>query len=1076
MRNIRGSGGSSSSSSRKPIETPDSLHSTAYARVIDAISEGPILGLVNGLQSVFLDGTPLANSDDSLNFKNVQVDFREGTFEQEHIPGFPAVENEIGVSTELVYDTPWVRAITNTDLSAVSIRLSVPALSKADTSNGDILGHTVAYAIDLKTGLDDYVEVLKGSFTGKTTTKYERGHRIDLPASETGWTIRVRRLTPQANSVSIADVTLVESYTEIIDGKFRYPNTALCGIALDAEQFRSVPTRAFDCYGRILRVPSNYNAETREYTGIWDGTFQLAYTNNPAWVYYDLALHYRYGLGHLITDAMINKWALYDIARYCDELVPDGKGGMEPRFMCDVYLQSRAPAFKVMADIATVFRGISYWGSGEINAIADKPEDPVYIYNNANVIEGRFSYQGSGRKTRFTAALVSWNDLNDFGRAKIEPVYDEEGIVRFGYRETMVVAFGCSSQSQAHRVGKWILATSRYETQLVSFSVGLEGVVAAPGKIAMIADAHRAGARIGGRVRASTLSVVTVDAAGDAEIGDTINLILPDGAYETREIAAIAGRDITLDSPLPVLPVIGAVWMIQRVTREGQRVRLLSVKKSDKDPTIYDIIAIQHNESKFDFVENGEPIVVPDITDLPPRVQLPPTGIVVSHRFVATFTNVTTVVTVDWEPIEGAVAYEVSYRMNYGPWSSSQQVPDSIIDFSGLPKGRFEARVNAINSQSLRSVPIRSEPYEVPIAPDRSELPAVELVIVGGVVTVDCTYDYFRLKYLNENATVQFINVPLTKTIIIEVWPAGEFSLTMPSSVAPISGIPYVPTPVLGAMDVLGLTTINTGALWSMAVQQPTDGGGGVLGVSIAPDPAFATVETDGVTPQQPSVMVTATIVGGTAPHTATWTRSDGGGTANFLIDDPSSLTPTFSIASGTSEFNAATQTWTVQIEDDNGVVSSDNVAVTLERTSSASTGVTGSFDGVSINKPALAFAPAEAQATVRFTVRRDGTWRVQRQNPLQTPNSGTWTTGGSTVGDSFKVKFTGTGTGGFVNNGAVAVQTINTDRTYEVVVTQSFPGANSASYSLLVEIFEADGVTLAASGTVSLDASAEQA
>lgn len=321
---------------RPSVEAPDSLQSTAYARILDLVSEGEIVGLKNDKRSVFLDETPLANADGSLNFSGVTLDTRNGSQDQTHIPGFPAVENESPVSVELRSDQPWTKSYSNLQLSAVRVRLAVTRLSQTNTSNGDTNGYTVQYAIDLSTDGGAFVQVLAAAFSGKTTTKYERSHRVDLPPAKSGWTLRVRRITPNSTSGAIADTTTVESSTEVIDAKLRYPGSALIGLQFDAAQFQSIPSRSFELRGRIIKVPSNYDPQTRVYSGVWDGTFKSAWTDNPAWIYYDLLLHQRYGLGHLLNAGQVDKWELYRIGQYCDQPVSDGKGGTEPRFTCNL--------------------------------------------------------------------------------------------------------------------------------------------------------------------------------------------------------------------------------------------------------------------------------------------------------------------------------------------------------------------------------------------------------------------------------------------------------------------------------------------------------------------------------------------------------------------------------------------------------------------------------------------------------------------------------------------------------------------------------------------------------------------
>jgi predicted phage tail protein len=499
-------------------EAPNSLHSTALARIVDVVSEGQILGFAHGtagcLQDIYLDGTPVANADGSLNFKNVVIDSRLGTQTQSAMAGFPSVQNEIGVGLELKSTAPWVQAINDLTLTSLRIRLGIPSLSKDDTTTGDIVGYRIDYAIDLATDGGAYVTKITSSFDGHATGEYERAHTISLPTATSGWTVRVRRLTANANLATIADTTTIQSYTEIVDSVYRYPNTALIGIVIDAEQFSSIPTRAYDLYGRVIKVPTNYNPLTRVYTGVWDGTFKIAWTDNPAWVFYDLILNTRYGLGNYVTASQVNKWGLYTIAQYCDGLVPDGNGGMEPRFTCAVYLQQQASAYQVLSDLASVFRGIAYWAGGVINASADMPTDPTMVYSDANVVNGEFNYQGTSKDTRYTAALVSYIDDNDFGQQKVEYVEypDQKVIDRYGIQETQVTAMWCKSQGQARRFGLWILYTSVLDSELVTFGAGLDTAPVMPGHVAKILDSARAGKRRAGRVVSATTTSVVVDA------------------------------------------------------------------------------------------------------------------------------------------------------------------------------------------------------------------------------------------------------------------------------------------------------------------------------------------------------------------------------------------------------------------------------------------------------------------------------------------------------------------------------------------------------------------------------------
>lgn len=695
---------------RPSVEAPDSLQSTAYARILDLVSEGEIVGLKNDKRSVFLDETPLANADGSLNFSGVTLDTRNGSQDQSHIPGFPAVENESPVSIELRSDQPWTKSYSNLQLSAVRIRLAVTRLSQTNTSNGDTNGYTVQYAIDLSTDGGAFTEVLAAAFSGKTTTKYERSHRVDLPPAKVGWALRVRRITPNSTSGAIADTTTVESSTEVIDAKLRYPGSALIGLQFDAAQFQSIPSRSFELRGRIIKVPSNYDPQTRVYSGVWDGTFKSAWTDNPAWIYYDLLLHQRYGLGHLLNAGQVDKWELYRIGQYCDQPVSDGKGGTEPRFTCNLYLSVRADALKVLQDLATTFRGMSYWGAGSVMAVADMPEDPVYTYSNANVIGGQFIYGGSAKKTRYTVALVSWNDPTDFYRQKVQYVDDAEGIARYGIQQTEISATGCTSQAQAQRIGKWALLTNRLETESVTFSVGLDGTLARPGQIIRVADNDRAGRRIGGRLRAATLDTLTLDAEVTATAGDTITLVMPNGKAVSRAVKSVsaAGADeqlVALQTKLDELPPAQSIWAIDSATLALQQFRVLSISEDFSDDEIkYSLSAVKHVPSKFAAIDNGAKIDSPPITVIPPSVQAAPTGVTVSNDHFVEQGSAVNVMTIEWQRAANAIAYEAYWRKNDGEWVYAGRTGGSSIEVSGIYAGRYVAKVRAINALDIGSL------------------------------------------------------------------------------------------------------------------------------------------------------------------------------------------------------------------------------------------------------------------------------------------------------------------------------------------------------------------------------------
>ncbi|VVE05558.1 host specificity protein J [Pandoraea morbifera] len=725
-----GGGGKGGGDSRTPTESPDSLHSIAYAKVLDAVSEGDVVGLVNGLQSVYLDSTPILNPDGTANFQNVSVDVRTGTQDQAYIPGFPAVESEATVGVTLTSAVPWVRAISNTQLSAVRITMAVPALSQANTSNGDITGYRVEYAIDLATSSGAFQEVLSSAFDGKTTSTYERSHRINLPASSSGWTIRVRRITPNANSSMIADTTNIESIAEIIDAKLRYPNTALVGIQVDAQQFKSIPTRSFDMKGRIIRVPSNYDPASRSYSGAWDGTFKSAWSDNPAWVFYDLVLHPRYGLGHRVNAAQVDKWSLYQIGQYCDELVDDGNGGREPRFACNCYLQSRADAYKVLQDLATIFRGMAYWANGNVVAVADMPGDPVYSFTNANVINGKFAYTGTSWKARKTVALVTWNDPSDFYKAKVEYVEDQDGISRYGVQQTETTAFGCTSQGQAQRVGHWTLLSSRLETESVSFSVGLEEAMVSPGSVVSIADASRAGRRIGGRVRSAAGSTVVLDKVEQIAVGDTLTVILPSGARQTRTVQSVEGNAVTVTANWTEAVQPQAVWVAESAQLKTQLFRVLSI--SQGDGLQWDVSAIQHNPDKYAAIDSGTRLQQRPISVIPPSVQPPAKDVVWDSYSVIAQGIASTTGVIKWTPADKAIAYDVEWRRDNGEWVKAGRTGSQSLEVPNLYAGTYVARVTALNALDVPSIPAYSP--ETVLSGKTSPPPTVTSLLATGIV------------------------------------------------------------------------------------------------------------------------------------------------------------------------------------------------------------------------------------------------------------------------------------------------------------------------------------------------------
>lgn len=700
---------------RQPVESPDSLRSIAYAKILDLVAEGEVKGLVapgfEGLKGVFLDGTPIQGQDGTINFDNVTFDFRSGSQDQTYIPGFPSVENEISIGVELRSDSPVVRNVTNSDLSAVRVRLSVPSLQQTDTSNGDIKGYSIQYAIDVSTDGGAYSTVLTTAMTGKTTGGYERSHRIDLPEGNSRQ-VRIRRLTANRDMATIADAMFVQSITEIIDAKLRYPNSALSALIIDASQFQSVPTRSFFGDWRIIRVPTNYDPELRTYTGLWDGTFKAAWSNNPAWVYFDLCTNDRFGLGNLIDPERVDKWRLYQIAQYCDQMVSDGMGGQEPRFTFNAQIQTRADAYRVLQDMAATFRGISFYALGQVMAAADMPADPVYTYTAANVVDGRFTYQGTARRARHTYALVSWNDPSDFGRAKVEPVEYRPGITRLGLQPLEITAFGCTSRAQAQRVGLHALLSENLETETVTFRVGLDGAIAQPYDVIQIADPSRAGRRIGGRIRSATVDSVTLDRAPDTlAAGQTLRMMLPTGRSEARTIESVADNLVTVTVPWSVLPQKDAVWAVESADLALQTFRVLSV--TEVDDVTYELTALKHVPQKFAAIDDGVRIELPPVTVIPPSVQAPPANVALASHSVIEQGIATNVLTISWDAAPKAVAYDVEWRREDLDWVRAGRVAAASLDVRGIYAGAYVARVRAVSALGGLSVPAIGGPTDI---------------------------------------------------------------------------------------------------------------------------------------------------------------------------------------------------------------------------------------------------------------------------------------------------------------------------------------------------------------------------
>ncbi|KAA1060352.1 phage tail protein [Enterobacter mori] len=690
-----------SSSSRTPTEQPDDLQSVAKAKILVALGEGEFAGQLTG-KDIYLDGTALENADGSQNFSGVTWEFRAGTQAQKYIQGIPGTENEISVGTEVTSATAWTRTFTNTQLSAVRLRLKWPSLFKQE-DDGDLVGYSVNYAIDLQTDGGTWQTVLNTSVTGKTTSGYERSHRIDLPQAGSTWTIRLRKITSDANSAKIGDTMTLQSFTEVIDAKLRYPNTALLYIEFDSSQFNgSIPQISCEPRGRVIRVPDTYDPETRTYSGTWTGAFKWAWTDNPAWIFYDLVVSDRFGLGHRLTAANIDKWTLYQVAQYCDQMVPDGKGGngTEPRYTCNVYIQDRNDAYTVLRDFAAIFRGMTYWGGDQIVALADMPRDVDYSYTRANVVGGRFTYSSSTTKTRYTTALVSWSDPGNAYADAMEPVFEQALVARYGFNQLEMTAIGCTRQSEANRKGRWGILTNNKD-RVVSFDVGLDGNIPQPGYIIAVADELLSGKVMGGRISAVNGRVIKLDRVADAAAGDRLILNLPSGASQSRTIQAVNGESVTVTTAYSETPQAEAVWVVESDELYAQQYRVVSV--SDNDDGTFSITGAWHDQDKYARIDTGAIIDQRPVSVIPPGNQSPPANIVISSFSVVQQNISVETMRVSWDQAQNAIAYEAQWRRNDGNWVNVPRSSTTSFDVPGIYAGRYLVRVRAINAAEISS-------------------------------------------------------------------------------------------------------------------------------------------------------------------------------------------------------------------------------------------------------------------------------------------------------------------------------------------------------------------------------------
>ncbi|KAA0850407.1 phage tail tip fiber protein [Enterobacter hormaechei] len=696
-----------------PVEQPDSAQSIARCRMLLALGEGEFAGGLDAT-SIFLDGTPLGNADGTMNFENVSWEFRPGTQTQTPIPGFPAVENETTVGVSLTKSTPWTRALSNTQIDAVLVRIGIPGLQQQE-NDGDIVGTTVKYHIDLAVDGGAFSTVMTRTVTEKLSSLYELTHRINLPKASTGWQIRVVRDTDDSTSQMLQNKTQVQAITEVIDARLRYPHTALLYVSFNAKSFNNIPKVSCKPKGRIIRIPSNYDPIARTYSGTWDGTFKWGWTNNPAWIWFDVLTEPRFGLGRRVTAQMLDKWELYRIAQRCDQKVPDGKGGdgTEPRFMFDVYIQSQADAWQVIKDIAAGFNGMTFWGNNMFNVVSDMPADTskLQILTRASVV-GKPVYSSGSEKTRFSSALINFSDPDNHYQDRTTAVMFPDLVKQFKFKQTQITAIGCTRESEAQRRGGWAVYSNSLD-RIITLQTGLDGYVYVPGTVFAFADERLSGRVYGGRITGynAGLKAVTTDRGTSAVAGDTLMIRTRGGTVESRVIKAVNGTQLVVATPFTAEPLPNAVFVIDAGQLRLQYFRVTNLRFDDEENT-FTITGAEYNVSKYDAVDNNARLDTPPISLIPTGLVNQPTNIVVaSYDAVRQGQRVATL-TASWDapvdkngkPQADVIAYRVQWKRGDNEWVNVPETGLRNIEVPGIFEGDYLVRVRAINSGGASSL------------------------------------------------------------------------------------------------------------------------------------------------------------------------------------------------------------------------------------------------------------------------------------------------------------------------------------------------------------------------------------
>lgn len=695
-------GGGGGGQSRTPTEADDSLQSVQYGSVLDLLCEGEIEGIEGGTQGVYLDGTPIEDSNGNQNFTGYTVVTRTGTQAQSYISQQVGTESEKSVNVEIVKATPVVRTITNSEVDRVRVTVQVPSLQIIQ-DNGDIVGHSVSIQIQIQYNSGGYQTVVTDTISGKTSNRYQRDYMLSLNGAFPV-DIKVIRVSDDEASTKRQNQTYFFSYTEIVDEKLRYPNSALAYLRFDSRQFESIPARKYLLRGIKVQLPSNATVDTTNhlgrvtYAGVWDGTFGAAqWCSDPAWCLYDLLTNTRYGAS--IPASSLDKYDFYSISQFCNTLVSDGRGGQEPRFSCNLLINSRDEVYNVIQEMTSLFRGIAYYGAGSLVLLQDKPADSQYLLGPSNVIDGLFTYSGTSQKARHSTATVAWQSYETLGEVQYEYVEDAAAVAKYGIINKDIKALGCYSQGQAHRAGKWALLSEQNLTETVTFSVSIDsGIILRPGMVIDIADPMKAGTRRSGRISAATTTTVTVDSDSNLTVNfgysPTISVLMPTGLVETKPITGISGRIVSIAGAFSEAPNANAVWLIETHDIQAQQYRVLNIAESEEG--VIGVTALEYNSSIYDAIEADIELTDRNITSLSAKPEAP-SDISGNEFLYQDGQNVFSGFDLSWiSPKQLVNEFRIKYRIDNDNWSQTNSTSPSLR-LSNTRPGTLYVQITAIN-------------------------------------------------------------------------------------------------------------------------------------------------------------------------------------------------------------------------------------------------------------------------------------------------------------------------------------------------------------------------------------------